>query len=155
MWSVASVRLTLQSISAKPWRAANLHHAAANFGSDWTWLVKKVDGSVDIVNTSAAGNPLTTGDTPLLNVDVWEHAYYINYRNQRPKYLETFVNSIQRHLICEGDEAAMSKHCRNTFDELRQRNALNIGRKQPCILSGRDHESSGGQDVFDGAVIAA
>lgn len=68
--------------------------AAANFGSGWTWLVKKADGSVDIVNTGAAGNPLTTGDTPLLNVDVWEHAYYIDYRNQRPKYLETFVNSL-------------------------------------------------------------
>jgi Fe-Mn family superoxide dismutase len=68
--------------------------AASNFGSGWTWLVKKTDGSVDIVNTGAAGNPLTTGDTPLLTVDVWEHAYYIDYRNQRPKYLETFVNSL-------------------------------------------------------------
>jgi Fe-Mn family superoxide dismutase len=68
--------------------------AAGNFGSGWTWLVKKADGSVDIVNTGAAGNPLTTGDTPLLTVDVWEHAYYIDYRNQRPKYLETFVNSL-------------------------------------------------------------
>ncbi|MDR1888767.1 MAG: superoxide dismutase [Fe] [Zoogloeaceae bacterium] len=68
--------------------------AAGNFGSGWTWLVKKADGSVDIVNTSAAGNPLTTGDKPLLTVDVWEHAYYIDYRNQRPKYLEAFVNSL-------------------------------------------------------------
>jgi Fe-Mn family superoxide dismutase len=68
--------------------------AAGNFGSGWTWLVKKADGSVDIVNTGAAGNPLTTGDKPLLTVDVWEHAYYIDYRNQRPKYLEAFVNSL-------------------------------------------------------------
>ena len=64
--------------------------AAGNFGSGWTWLVKKADGSIDIVNTGAAGNPLTTGDTPLLTCDVWEHAYYIDYRNARPKYLENF-----------------------------------------------------------------
>ena len=59
--------------------------AVGNFGSGWTWLVKKGDGSVDIVNMGAAGTPLTTGDTPLLTIDVWEHAYYIDYRNQRPE----------------------------------------------------------------------
>ena len=64
--------------------------AAGNFGSGWTWLVKKSDGSVDIVNTSNAGTPVTTDDTPLLTCDVWEHAYYVDYRNARPKYLETF-----------------------------------------------------------------
>lgn len=64
--------------------------AAGNFGSGWTWLVKKSDGSVDIVNTSNAATPLTTDDVALLTCDVWEHAYYIDYRNARPKYLETF-----------------------------------------------------------------
>lgn len=64
--------------------------AAGNFGSGWTWLVKKADGSLDIVNTSNAETPLTTDDTPLLTCDVWEHAYYIDYRNARPKYLESF-----------------------------------------------------------------
>ncbi|MFT0849996.1 MAG: superoxide dismutase [Fe] [Alcaligenaceae bacterium] len=64
--------------------------AAGNFGSGWTWLVKKGDGSLDIVNTSNAATPLTTSDTPLLTCDVWEHAYYIDYRNARPKYLESF-----------------------------------------------------------------
>ncbi|ARP86226.1 superoxide dismutase [Fe] [Bordetella genomosp. 9] len=64
--------------------------AAGNFGSGWTWLVKKPDGSVDIVNTSNAATPLTTADIPLLTCDVWEHAYYIDYRNARPKYLENF-----------------------------------------------------------------
>jgi Fe-Mn family superoxide dismutase len=64
--------------------------AAGNFGSGWTWLVKKADGSVDIVNTSNAATPLTTSDVPLLTCDVWEHAYYIDYRNARPKYLENF-----------------------------------------------------------------
>ena len=64
--------------------------AAGNFGSGWTWLVKKPDGSVDIVNTSNAATPLTTSDVPLLTCDVWEHAYYIDFRNARPKYLESF-----------------------------------------------------------------
>jgi Fe-Mn family superoxide dismutase len=68
--------------------------AAGNFGSGWTWLVKKSDGSVDIVNTSNAATPLTTDDVPLLTCDVWEHAYYIDYRNARPKYLESFWNLV-------------------------------------------------------------
>lgn len=66
--------------------------AVANFGSGWTWLVKKADGSVDIVNTSNAGTPLTTADKALLTCDVWEHAYYIDYRNLRAKFLEAFWN---------------------------------------------------------------
>ncbi|MEJ2533074.1 MAG: superoxide dismutase [Fe] [Halioglobus sp.] len=65
--------------------------AVGNFGSGWTWLVKKGDGSVAIVNTSNAETPLTDASvTPLLTVDVWEHAYYIDYRNARPKYMEAF-----------------------------------------------------------------
>ena len=68
--------------------------AVGNFGSGWTWLVKKADGSVDIVNTGAAGTPLTTADKALLTVDVWEHAYYIDYRNLRPKFVETFLTSL-------------------------------------------------------------
>ena len=64
--------------------------AAGNFGSGWTWLVKKADGSVAIVNTSNAATPLTTEDKPLLTCDVWEHAYYIDYRNSRPNYLGSF-----------------------------------------------------------------
>lgn len=68
--------------------------AAGNFGSGWTWLVKKADGSLDIVNTSNAATPLTTADVPLLTCDVWEHAYYIDYRNARPKYLENFWNLV-------------------------------------------------------------
>jgi superoxide dismutase, Fe-Mn family len=68
--------------------------AVGNFGSGWTWLVKKSDGSVDIVNMGPAGTPLTTGDKPLLTIDVWEHAYYIDYRNARPKFVETFLNNL-------------------------------------------------------------
>jgi Fe-Mn family superoxide dismutase len=68
--------------------------AVGNFGSGWTWLVKKPDGSVDIVNMGAAGTPLTTGDTALLTIDVWEHAYYIDYRNLRAKFVEAFLNHL-------------------------------------------------------------
>ncbi|MGM0703313.1 MAG: superoxide dismutase [Pseudomonadota bacterium] len=62
--------------------------AVANFGSGWTWLIKTGDGGVDIVNTSNADTPIAHGQIPLLTIDVWEHAYYIDYRNARPKYLE-------------------------------------------------------------------
>ncbi len=64
--------------------------AVNNFGSGWTWLVRTADGKLDVVNTSNAGNPMTDGHTPLLTVDVWEHAYYIDFRNARPKFLEAF-----------------------------------------------------------------
>lgn len=64
--------------------------AAGNFGSGWTWLVQKADGSFDIVNTDDAETPITTSDVPLITCDVWEHAYYIDYRNARPQYLEHF-----------------------------------------------------------------
>jgi Fe-Mn family superoxide dismutase len=68
--------------------------AVGNFGSGWTWLVKKPDGSVDIVNTSNAGTVLNTADKALLTIDVWEHAYYIDYRNARPKFVEVFLASL-------------------------------------------------------------
>ena len=68
-------------LATPPSRKPSPSRAVGNFGSGWTWLVKKADGSVDIVNMGAAGTPLTTGDKALLTVDVWEHAYYIDYRN--------------------------------------------------------------------------
>jgi Fe-Mn family superoxide dismutase len=80
--------------------------AVGNFGSAWTWLVKKADGSVDIVNMGAAGTPLTTGDTALLCIDVWEHAYYIDYRNLRPKFVETFLTSLVNWEFAEKNFAA-------------------------------------------------
>ncbi len=69
--------------------------AINNFGSSWTWLVKNSDGSVAIVNTSNAATPLTdAGVTPILTVDLWEHAYYIDYRNARPAYMGAFWNLV-------------------------------------------------------------
>ena len=64
--------------------------AITTFGSGWAWLVKDKDGKLEIVSTSNAGNPLTDGKKPLLTCDVWEHAYYIDYRNARPKYIEKY-----------------------------------------------------------------
>ncbi len=74
--------------SCAAFKEAFIKSAVGNFGSGWTWLVKNADGSVAIVNTSNAANPMRDGKKPLLTVDVWEHAYYIDYRNARPKYLD-------------------------------------------------------------------
>ncbi|NMM09852.1 MAG: superoxide dismutase [Fe] [Polaromonas sp.] len=79
--------------------------AVGNFGSGWTWLVKKADGTVDIVNTGPAGTPLTTADKALMTVDVWEHAYYIDYRNQRPKFVETFLSNLVNWKFAEANFA--------------------------------------------------
>ena len=64
--------------------------AVTTFGSGWAWLVKNANGTLELVSTSNAACPLTAGQTPILTCDVWEHAYYIDYRNARPKYLEAF-----------------------------------------------------------------
>ncbi len=68
--------------------------ALTQFGSGWAWLVKKPDGSLAIEKTPNAGNPMTSGLKPLLTCDVWEHAYYIDYRNARAKYVENFWNLV-------------------------------------------------------------
>lgn len=62
----------------------------ATFGSGWVWLVQRADGQLAVVSTTNASTPLTGDDTPLLACDVWEHAYYIDYRNGRAQYLEAF-----------------------------------------------------------------
>lgn len=71
-------------------KTAFANTAATTFGSGWAWLVKKPDGSLDLVSTSNAATPLTTDNKALLTCDVWEHAYYIDYRNSRPNYLGGF-----------------------------------------------------------------
>jgi superoxide dismutase, Fe-Mn family len=80
--------------SFEAFKEAFTKSAIGNFGSGWTWLVRRPDGSLDIVNTSNAGTPLTGPDIPLLTCDVWEHAYYIDYRNRRPDYLGAFWNLV-------------------------------------------------------------
>jgi Fe-Mn family superoxide dismutase len=68
--------------------------AIGTFGSGWGWLVQRADGSLGLVSTSNAATPITGSDRPLLTCDVWEHAYYIDYRNARPKYVEAFWNLV-------------------------------------------------------------
>ena len=68
--------------------------AVKTFGSGWGWLVQRADGSLALASTPNAATPLTGQDTPLLTCDVWEHAYYIDYRNARPKYVEAFWNLV-------------------------------------------------------------
>lgn len=75
--------------------------AINNFGSGWTWLVKKNDQTLAIINTSNAETPLTEGHTPLLTCDVWEHAYYVDYRNARPKYLDAFWKVVSWKNVAE------------------------------------------------------
>jgi len=75
--------------------------AVGTFGSGWAWLVKNPDGSLAIESTSNAANPMTSGKKPLLTCDVWEHAYYIDYRNARPKYVEAFWNLVNWKFVAD------------------------------------------------------
>jgi len=68
--------------------------AATLFGSGWAWLVKNASGGLEIVQTSNAGNPMTSGQTPILTCDVWEHAYYVDRRNARPAYIDAWWNLV-------------------------------------------------------------
>lgn len=73
--------------------------AVSNFGSGWTWLVRETDGMLKIINTQNAGTPITVGQVPLLTIDVWEHAYYIDYRNGRQKYLDEIFKIINWNFV--------------------------------------------------------
>ena len=79
--------------SLAQFRAAFKTAALGQFGSGWAWLVRTGDG-LDIVTTGNAGTPLTDGLTPLLTLDVWEHAYYLDYQNKRDAYIDTYLNEL-------------------------------------------------------------
>ena len=83
--------------------------AGSNFGSGWTWLVKQPDGSLEIVNTSNAGNPMTDDMQPLLTCDVWEHAYYIDYRNARSEYVKAFWHLVNWEFVAQNFGEAKSR----------------------------------------------
>jgi Fe-Mn family superoxide dismutase len=75
--------------------------AATNFGSGWTWLIKNSDGSLEIVSTSNAETPIKENKQVLLTIDVWEHAYYVDYRNARPKYIEEFWKLVNWDFVAQ------------------------------------------------------
>jgi len=91
--------ITTRFGSFDAFRETFIKSATTNFGSGWTWLVKSAEGELDIVNTSNAANPMTDGLIPLMTIDVWEHAYYIDYRNARPKYLDEIWKIINWEFI--------------------------------------------------------
>jgi Fe-Mn family superoxide dismutase len=75
------------------------HAATTLFGSGWAWLVKNTDGKLEIIKESNAGNPLRNGMTPILTCDVWEHAYYLDYQNKRPDYIQKFWNCVDWDIV--------------------------------------------------------
>ena len=75
--------------------------AIGTFGSGWAWLAKKPEGGLEIISTSNAGTPMTDNKKALLTCDVWEHAYYIDYRNARPKYIEKFWNLVNWDFVAQ------------------------------------------------------
>jgi len=75
--------------------------AATLFGSGWTWLVKTLEGKLEIIQESNAGNPIKNGHIPLLTCDVWEHAYYLDYQNRRPDYIAAFWNLINWEIVAK------------------------------------------------------
>lgn len=80
--------------------------AATRFGSGWAWLVVKKDGSLDVYSTANQDSPYMQGDTPILGLDVWEHAYYLNYQNRRPDYISAWWNVVNWNAVSENYAAA-------------------------------------------------
>ena len=75
--------------------------AGTRFGSGWSWLVVKDDGSLDVYSTANQDSPYMQGDTPILGLDVWEHAYYLNYQNRRPDYISAWWNVVDWSNVAE------------------------------------------------------
>jgi Fe-Mn family superoxide dismutase len=87
--------------SFEEFREQFTREAAGLFGSGWVWLTRQPNGQLAIMATENAGTPLREGAIPLLTCDVWEHAYYIDYRNSRPKYLEAFWKRVNWDFVNE------------------------------------------------------
>ena len=90
MSETLSAKLIENFGSVESFKEAFSKKAATLFGSGWVWLVQNQDGGLEILDMSNAGTPVTEGKTPLLTIDVWEHAYYIDHRNARATYIEKF-----------------------------------------------------------------
>jgi Fe-Mn family superoxide dismutase len=92
--------------SFEEFKAAFSKAAATRFGSGWAWLVVKKDGSLDLYSTANQDSPLMQGDTPILGLDVWEHAYYLNYQNRRPDYIAAWWNVVNWSAVAKNYAAA-------------------------------------------------
>jgi Fe-Mn family superoxide dismutase len=90
-WKKQSLKALALLISSKQ---TSQPQAQVNFGSGWCWLVKDTDGSLKVTKTENGVNPLCFGQTALLGCDVWEHSYYIDFRNKRPAYLTNFLDNL-------------------------------------------------------------
>ncbi len=99
--SDVEVALTEAFGSVEEFKTQFTNKAVTHFGSGWAWLVKDEDGKLSIISTSNASTPITDGLTPLLTCDVWEHAYYIDTRNARPKYLENFWKLVNWNFVAK------------------------------------------------------
>jgi Fe-Mn family superoxide dismutase len=80
--------------------------AAKRFGSGWGWLVVGADGKLQVISTANQDSPLMDGQVPILGIDVWEHAYYLNYQNRRPDYIAAFYNVIDWNAVANRYKAA-------------------------------------------------
>ena len=80
--------------------------AVGRFGSGWAWLVAKSDGSIDLYSLPNQDSPLMQGDTPILGIDVWEHAYYLKYQNRRPDYIDAWWNVVDWDAVAASYSAA-------------------------------------------------
>jgi Fe-Mn family superoxide dismutase len=80
--------------------------AGTRFGSGWAWLVVKSDGTLDVYSTANQDSPYMQGDTPIMGLDVWEHAYYLNYQNRRPDYVSAWWNVVDWGKVAENYAAA-------------------------------------------------
>ncbi|PMB54585.1 superoxide dismutase [Coxiella endosymbiont of Rhipicephalus microplus] len=94
-----ALALKKQFGSLETFKAEFTHSANNHFGSGWTWLVQDKNGTLEVLNTVNAHNPMTEGKKPLLTCDVWEHAYYIDNRNDRPKYVNNFWNIVNWEFV--------------------------------------------------------
>jgi len=87
--------------STEKFKAAFGQAAAARFGSGWAWLVVDRDGRLEVLSTANQDTPLSVGKTPILTLDVWEHAYYLKYQNRRPDYIAAYWNVVDWNAVAK------------------------------------------------------
>ncbi len=92
--------------SFEAFKSAFARAAGTRFGSGWAWLVRKESGGLSVYSTANQDSPYMTGDTPVIGLDVWEHAYYLNYQNRRPDYIAAFWNVVNWDQVARNFESA-------------------------------------------------